>query len=81
MFISIEKLKQSIHATTNNIQLLIKGLLKYFQYFEHAPAGHTLLKQNNILRVLMKFFVHVNDYENIKDLIQKRSCVGMPDYT
>lgn len=38
-FISIEKLKQSIHATTSNILLLIKRLLSYYQYFKYAPGG------------------------------------------
>ena len=29
----------------------------------------------------MKVFANVNDYENIKDLIQECSWLGMPDYT
>ena len=34
---------------------------------------HTKLKKKNFLRALMKVFVHINDYEYIKDLIQKHS--------
>ena len=29
----------------------------------------------------MEVFVHVNDYENIKELIQNHSWIDMPEYT
>lgn len=37
-------------------------------------------KYKNFLKALMKIFVHVNNYENIKELILEHSLVVMTKY-
>ena len=47
----------------------------YWGYFEHPSAclNMFILSTKKVLRALSKVFLHVNNYENIKELIVEHS--------